>query len=378
MKTIHRTLTALLAAALVVAPGLSAAKTLKIGSLSPLTGPYAADGNDIRHGVETAIALWEAKGGVPGYDKIEYYPQDSACDGKQAVSAANKLANLGVIGVVGAYCSSATIPASDVLNEARVPVLTPASTNEKVTERGFKYMFRVCGRDDDQAKVVAKFLSQQLKVKSIALVDDKTTYTAGLAKNIKKFLKGTGIKVVAHEHVNQGDKDFSGVLTKIKATRPDVLYMSLYNPEGNLMAIQARRLGLKAVLMTEDAVYHPNYLKIAKKAAEGTFLTYGQPPSEDIPEVAAFINAYSAKYGQPGSYSAYAYDAANVLLSAVAKVGADDPAKLAEAIRATRMQGASKFIQFDGKGDSGSTYKVMVVRDGKFVPYWDPDTGKLY
>jgi len=362
---------------LAMGTGPAAAKTLKIGSMSPLTGQYAADGNDIKQGVEIAIAEWEAKGGVPGYDKIEFLPQDSGCDGKQAVSAANKLVNLGVAGVVGAYCSSATLPASEVLMESKVIMITPASTNEKVTERGYKYMFRACGRDDDQAKVVVAFLTQELKVKKVALVDDKTTYTAGLAENIKKFGEGK-LDFVAHEHVNQGDKDFSGVLTKIKALEPDVLYMSLYNPEGNLMAIQAKRLGLKAALMSEDAVYHPNYLSIAKDAGEGTYFTFGQPASEAIPEVAAFLKAYTAKYGQPGSYSAYAYDGANVLLTAIAKVGAEDPDKLADAIRAIKMQGASKMISFDAKGDSGSTYKVLVVRDGAFVPYWDPDTGKRY
>ncbi len=357
--------------------GTAGAATLKIGSVSPLAGPYAADGTDIKQGVETAIAMWEAKGGIPGYDKIEYFPQDSGCDGKQAVSAANKLVNLGVIGVVGAYCSSATIPSSDVLMENKVVMLTPASTNETVTERGYKYMFRVCGRDDDQAKVVVKFLTEDLKKTKIAIIDDKTSYTAGLANNIIKFGEGK-IDVVAHEHINQGDKDFSGVLTKIKALKPDVLYMSLYNPEGNLMAIQAKRLKIDAVLLSEDAVYHPNYIKIARDASEGTFFTFGQPADETIPEVAAFLKEYTAKYGEPGSYSAYAFDAANALLAAVAKVGASDPDKLADAIRATDAQGASKKLTFNEKGDSGSTYKVIVVKDGKFVPYWDPDTGMKY
>jgi branched-chain amino acid transport system substrate-binding protein len=368
MKSIKGLVVLTLAFSLLLLPAMAGAKTLKIGSMSPLTGPYAADGNDIRQGVETAIAMWEAKGGVPGFDKIEYYPQDSACDGKQAVSAANKLVNLDVAGVVGAYCSSATIPASDVLNDAQVVMLTPASTNEKVTERGYKYMFRVCGRDDDQSKAAAEFLIDRMKIKTIAIVDDKTTYTQGLADNLEKAL-GDRVKVVAREHINQGDKDFSGILTKIKAANPDVLYMSLYNPEGNLMAIQAKRLALEATLMSEDAVYHPNYLKIAKQAGEGTYFTFGQPPSEDIPEVKEFLDAYTEEYGNPGSYSSYAYDAANILLNAVAKVGADDPDKLADAIRATRMQGASKYITFDEKGDSGSTYKILVVKDGQFVLY---------
>ena len=375
MKTMRCVAAVIVVCAVMLYPCVGMAKTLKIGSMSPLTGPYAPDGNDIKQGVETAIALWEKNGGVPGFDKIKYYPQDSACDGKQAVSAANKLVNLGVIGVAGAYCSSATIPASDVLNDGQVLMLTPASTNEKVTERGFKYMFRVCGRDDDQSKAAAKFLVEKLKIKTIAIVDDKTTYTQGLADNLEKAL-GAAVKVVAREHIIQGDKDFSGVLTKIKAVDPDILYMSLYNPEGNLMAIQSKRLGLRATLMSEDAVFHPNYLKIAKEAAEGTYFTFGQPPSGDIPEVKAFMDYYTAKYGQPGSYSSYGYDAANILLTAVAKVGADDPDKLADTIRATKMQGASKFITFDEKGDSGSTYKVLVVKNGAFVPLWDPETGK--
>lgn len=362
---------------LVMVPCLASAKSLKIGSLSPLTGQYAADGTDIRKGVETAIAVWEAKGGVPGFDKIEYYPQDSGCDGKQAVSAANKLVNLGVVGVVGAYCSSATIPSSVVLNDAKVIMLTPASTNEKVTSRGFKYMFRACGRDDDQAKLVVKFLTQGLGVKKIAIIDDKTTYTAGLAENIKKFGKGK-LDVVAHEHINQGDKDFSGVLTKIKATNPEVIYFSTYNPEGNLIVIQAKRLGIKAKMMSNDAVYHPNFLKIAKASGEGTFFTFGLPPDKSVPEVAKFLDIYTKKYGKPGSYSSYAFDAANVLLAAVAKVGAGDPDKLAAAIRATNMQGASKVMKFDDKGDSGSNYVVLTVKDNKFVPYWNPVTGKKY
>lgn len=377
MSRCNRVFLVLAVLGLIGGPGLAAAKTLKIGSMSPLTGQYAADGNDIKQGVETAIAKWEAKGGVPGFDKIEYLPQDSGCDGKQAVSAANKLVNLGVVGVIGAYCSSATIPASEVLNEEKVIMITPASTNEKVTERGFKYMFRACGRDDDQAKVVVRFLAEEEGAKKVALVDDKTTYTQGLAENIKKYGEGK-LEFVAHEHIVQGDKDFSGVLTKIKAADPDILYMSLYNPEGNLMAIQAKRLGLKAKLMSEDAVYHPNYLKIAGEAGEGTLFTFGQPPSQDIPEVAEFIKSYSAKYGQPGSYSSYAYDATNILLEAIAKVGAEDPDKLADAIRATKRQGASKFLQFNEKGDSGSTYKVLIVKGNQFVPYWDPDTGKKY
>ena len=231
------------------------AKTLNIGTMSPLTGPYAADGNDIANGVKVAIAVIEAEDGIPGFDRIEVNCQDTACDPRQAVAAANKLINIGVVGVIGAYCSSSTIPASQTLSEENIPVITPASTNEKVTERGLPYMFRMCGRDDDQSKIAGKFMKQFLKAGSCYIVDDKTTYSQGLAENIAKQCHKLGIKVLSHDHVNQGDRDFSAVLTKIKAANPDVFYMSLQNSAtGSLMAIQAKRFGLKCTILTQDAV----------------------------------------------------------------------------------------------------------------------------
>jgi len=225
---------------LMTGPAMS--ENLKIGSMSPLTGPYAADGNDIANGVRTAIAVVTAEGGIPGFDKIALSPQDTACDPRQSVAAANKLVNESVSAVIGAYCSSSTIPASEVLDEERILMITPASTNEKVTERGLKYMFRTCGRDDDQSKAAGKFIKDYLKAKTLFLVDDKTTYSQGLADNVAKEAKALGIQVVGHEHVNQGDKDFSAVLTKVKAASPDVFYVSLQNSaSGALMLIQALR-----------------------------------------------------------------------------------------------------------------------------------------
>ena len=172
--------------------GGASAKTLKIGSMSPLTGPYASDGTDIKNGVLTAIEVFEKAGGVPGYDKIELFAQDTACDPKQAVAAANKLINLEVVGVIGAYCSSSTIPASEALAEEDIPMLTPASTNEMVTDRGLPYMFRLCGRDDDQAPASAKFMKESLGAKTIFIIDDKTTYSQGLADGVEKSCKAAG------------------------------------------------------------------------------------------------------------------------------------------------------------------------------------------
>jgi branched-chain amino acid transport system substrate-binding protein len=357
--------------------GTASAATLKIGSLSPLTGSYAADGNDIANGARAAIAAIEKDGGIPGFDKIELFAEDSACDPRQAVAAANKLVNEKVVGVVGAYCSSATIPASEALAEADIPMLTPASTSEKVTERGLPYMFRVCGRDDDQSIAAMKFIKDVLGAKTIFIVDDKTTYSQGLADNVEKLAAKEGVKVIAHDHVNQGDKDFSAVLTKIKDAKPDVLYMSLQNSaSGALMLIQAKRTGVTAAIIGQDAVYHPQLMEIAKDAAEGMYLTFGYI-DETTPSYKKFQAAYE-KFGKPGAYSAYAYDAAYALLSAIKAAKSTDPAKIKAELIKTEMQGASKKIKFQANGESGSNYIIRVVKDGQFANFWDPQTGKKY
>ncbi|MYL83782.1 ABC transporter substrate-binding protein [Desulfovibrio aerotolerans] len=363
--------------ALCLTAGTASAATLKIGSLSPLTGSYAADGNDIANGTRAAIAAIEKDGGIPGFDKIELFAEDSACDPRQAVAAANKLVNEKVVGVVGAYCSSATIPASEALAEADIPMLTPASTSEKVTERGLPYMFRVCGRDDDQSIAAMKFIKDVLGAKTIFIVDDKTTYSQGLADNVEKLAAKEGLKVIAHDHVNQGDKDFSAVLTKIKDAKPDVLYMSLQNSaSGALMLIQAKRTGVTAAIIGQDAVYHPQLMEIAKDAAEGMYLTFGYI-DESTPSYKKFMAAYE-KFGKPGAYSAYAYDAAYSLLSAIKATKSTDPAKIKAELIKTEMQGASKKIKFQANGESGSNYIIRVVKDGQFANFWDPQTGKKY
>jgi len=357
--------------------GTGFAKTLKIGSMSPLTGPYAADGNDIKNGVLTAIDVINDQGGIPGYSKIELFPQDTACDPKQAVAAANKLINLEVVGVIGAYCSSSTIPASETLAEEDIPMITPASTNEKVTDRGLPYMFRMCGRDDDQAPTAVKFMMDALGAKSLFVVDDKTTYSQGLADGVVKSAGKMGMNVVGRDHVNQGDKDFSAVLTMAKRANPDVLYMSLQNhASGSLMAIQAKRLGLKSTVVSQDAMYHPNFIKVAKDAAEGVYVTYGFT-DKYTPEFKAYAKRFTKDYGEIGAYGTYAYDAALVLLTAIKKAKSTDPKKIKKEIMKMNFQGASKFVKFRPNGDSGSDYVGYKIENGEYRVYWTPQKGVL-
>jgi len=353
------------------------AKTLYIGSMSPLTGPYASDGTDIKNGVLTAIEVFEEAGGIPGYDKIVLEAQDTACDPRQAVAAANKLINLKVAGVIGAYCSSSTIPASTTLDEMSIPMITPASTNEKVTDRGLPYMFRMCGRDDDQAPASAKFMKEALNAKTIFIVDDKTTYSQGLADGVKKSCIELGIKVLAHEHVNQGDKDFSAILTMAKQANADILYMSLqgFSP-GSMMAIQAKRLGVESQIVTQDAMFQPKFMEVAKDAAEGIYLTYGFTDTT-TPSYKAFEERYVPKYGAIAAYATYAYDSATALLKAIKDGGSTDPEKIKAELMKMEFDGVSKHVKFRANGDSGSSYIAFKIVNGEFVPYWDPEKGLL-
>jgi branched-chain amino acid transport system substrate-binding protein len=376
----RKKLVSIVAMGLILVPflfGSVSAKTLKIGSMSPLTGPYASDGTDIKNGVWTAIKVFEEAGGIPGFDKIEFFPQDTACDPRQAVAAANKLINLGVVGVIGAYCSSSTIPSSEVLDEENIIMITPASTNEKVTDRGLPYMFRMCGRDDDQAPAAAKFLKECLKAKTIFIVDDKTTYSQGLADGVAKAAKALGIKVLGHDHVNQGDKDFSAILTMAKQKNADVFYMSLqgYSPAA-MMTLQAKRLGLKSQIVTQDACFQPKFMDVAKDAAEGVYLTYGYT-DPTTPEYKAFEKRYVPKYGKIAAYATYAYDSATALLKAIKAAGSTDPAKIKAELMKLDYQGVAKHIKFRPNGDSGSSYIAFKIENGKFVPYWEPKNGLI-
>jgi len=354
--------------------GMAAAKTLKIGTLSPLTGPYAQDGTDILQGVKTAVAVY---GQLKGFDKVEVVPGDSACDGGKATMAANKLINSGVNVVIGAYCSSATEPAQIPLMEAKIVQITPASTNERLTAKGYEYFFRMPPRDDVQAWSTVQFLEKKMKAKTLALIDDKQTYTAGLTANITRFAKESGkVKIVAHEYITPGDSDFTAVLTKLKRVNPDVIYMSVYQPEGSKMIQQARKLAMKSAFVSEDAVFHPKFLEIAGPAAEGVYLTFAQAP--DTPERQQFIKTYKAmwKAKAVGSYAYYAYDAGMMALAAIEKAGTTNADQLQKTLRGNTWTGVSGDIKFDKHGDRKLAHIVWLVKDNQFVPYWDPLTGK--
>lgn len=346
-------------------------EAIKIGVAGPMTGDQSKMGMDFRNGVSLAVEEWNARGGVLG-KKIEVIVGDDQHDPKQAVSVANKIVNEGAAGVIGHFNSSCSIPASDIYSRGNIPMISPGSTNPQLTEKGYRNVFRVCGRDDQQGKVAADFVSSQLKAGKVAIIHDKTTYGQGLADEFKKAL-GDKAEVVFYGGIVQGDKDFKGVLTSIREKKPEILFFGGIYPEMGLLVRQARELGIKAPFMSGDGSIDPKFVEIAgAQAAEGTYLTFSPDP-KNIPSAKDFIGKYTAKFGEIGPYSIYAYDAANIMLTAIKASNSADGAKIVDTLHGMEFEGAMGKIKFDDKGDvTVAPYVVWVTKDGKFVEYWKP------
>lgn len=347
------------------------ADVIKIGIAGPMTGDQAKMGTDFKNGVSLAVEEWNVKGGVLG-KKIKVIISDDQHDPKQAVSIANKLVNDGVVGVIGHFNSSCSIPASDVYNRSEIPMITPASTNPQLTEKGYKGVFRVCGRDDQQGKVASDFIIKHLKLKGVAILHDKTTYGQGLADEFKKFL-GDKVKVVYYGGIVQGDKDFKMVLTVIKDKKPELIFFGGIYPEAGLLVRQAKELGLTAKFMSGDGTIDPKFIEIAGvNAAEGTYLTFSPDP-KNITSAKGFIDKYQSRYGEIGPYSIYAYDAINILLTAIKEANTTEGKVIINKLHSMEFSGALGKIRFDEKGDvTVAPYVVWITRAGKFEEYWKP------
>lgn len=346
-------------------------QVIKIGITGPMTDRDAKMGADFRNGVSIAIEEWNSKGGVLG-KRIAVTIGDDQSDPKQAVAVANKLVNEGAVGIIGHFNSNCSIPASDVYNRAGIPMITPASTNPQLTERGYRGIFRVCGTDDQQGKVAAEFARSRLSIKRIAIIHDKTTYGQGLADFFRKHL-GDKIEIVYYGGITRGDKDFKTVLTSIKGKKPELLYFGGIYSEAGLLVKQAREIGLTVPFMSGDGVIDQMFVEIAGgKAVEGTYLTFSPDP-KNIPAARDFIEKYKVKYGEMGPYSIYAYVAINILLDAIKEAGTTDGKALAEKLHSIEFSGALGKIKFTEKGDVlHSHYVVWITKSGKFEEYWKP------
>jgi branched-chain amino acid transport system substrate-binding protein len=338
---------------------------VKIGAAGPMTGDQSKMGIDLRNATELAVAEWNAKGGVLG-KKIVMLAGDDQADPKQAVSIANKFINQKAAALVGHWNSSCSIPTSKYYNDANMLMISPATTNPQFTLQGLKKVFRVCGTDDQQGRVAAEFVLNKLRAKKVAVIHDKTAYGQGLADYFRKAL-GDKVQVVYYGGIIQRDPDYKAVLTSMKEKDPELYFFGGIYPEAGRLVRQAREVGLNIPMITGDGVFDPTFISIAGKSAERTYVTFGKEPA-GLLSAKNFLEHYRAKYGEPGPYSIYAYDAANIILTAIAETGSTDGNKMAEYVSKTTFQGAFGDISFDKNGDvTKAPYVVWQVKDGKFV-----------
>ncbi len=341
------------------------ANVIKVGAAGPMTGDQSKMGIDLRNGVELAVAEWNEKGGLLG-KKIQLIAGDDQADPKQAVSIANKFVNQKVTAVVGHWNSNCSINAAPYYDAAKIVAISPASTNPRLTRQGYKTIYRVCGTDDQQGAVAAEFVLKTVKPKRVAVLHDKTTYGQGLADYFKNAVQDK-VQVVFYDGIQTKDPDYKAVLTAIKEKKPDIYFFGGVYPEAGRLVRQSKEIGMIIPMITGDGVYDPTFISIAGKAAEGTYVTFGKDPS-GLPTSKSFNEKYTAKYGAPGPYSIYAYDAANIILTAIQQTGSTEGLKLAAYISANTFKGAFGDISFDKNGDvTKAPYVVWQVMDGKFV-----------
>ncbi len=346
----------------VLAAGLAFAGTahadIKLGVAGPVTGANAVFGAQLQRGTEQAVEDINAKGGVLG-QKLSLEVGDDAGDPKQGVSAANRFVGDGVKWVVGHFNSGVSIPASDVYEENGMLQITPASTNPKFTEGGKWNVFRTCGRDDQQGDVAAKYIVDNFKGKKIAILHDKTTYGKGLADATKAAMNKAGVKEVLYEGVNTGEKDYSAVVSKVKASGADLVYWGGLHPEGGLIRRQMTDQGIKAVMMSGDGITDNEFAAIAGPGAEGTLMTFG-PEAKNRPENAAIVKEFTDKNFDPQAYTLYSYAAVQVMAQAAEATKSTDPKKMAEYMHAGHpFNTVLGDISFNKKGDLSKAGYVM-------------------
>lgn len=344
-------------------------KTLKIALVVPLTGDIAAMGQGMKNGATLAIEEANSKKIVKGV-KFELLALDDRADPKEAVNCANQIISTpDVYGVVGHLNSGCSIPASAIYNRHNLVMISPASTNPKLTLQGFKNVFRVCTTDDVQGSFAANFIYKKLGIKDVAIIHDKTPYGQGLAEEFKKTLEKLGGKVLCFEGISLGDKDFKALLIKIKSLAPQAIYFGGMYQEGGLISKQAKEISLSVPLIGGDGIFTNEYIKIAGRASEGDIATMIGVPPEKLPKAKEFVEKYKKRFPnidmQP--YDPYTYDATNIIIEAIKNVGLDKE-KIIEYVSNIEYEGIIGKTKFDKKGDTlNKSITCYVVKNGKWV-----------
>jgi len=356
--------------------GCGKEKTIKIGLNTELTGSIPVVGQSCKNAAEMAVQEVNDAGGleVGGTKyKIDLIVEDNEDKAESAAAVAQKLITQdNVVAMIGPNASRNAIPAADIAESSKVPMISPWSTNVKTCE-GKKYVFRACFTDAFQGVVCAKFALNSLHAtKAAVLYDVASEYNKGIAEVFKKTFEEQGGKIVAFESYTTGDKDFSSQLTRIKAANPDVLFLPNYYSEVPLQVQQAHKLGYKGAFLGSDSWGSTELIKLGGADMEGQFFSTHYAPDIATPQAQKFISAYKAKYGSvPDDVAALTYDSFGLLFQALQACGKiDDREALRNALAQIQSyQGVTGNIKYEGTGDPVKSAVILQIKNGQFTYY---------
>lgn len=339
---------------------------IKIGVMCPLTGKWASEGQDMKNVVSLLVDQINASGGING-QKIDLVVEDDAGDPRTAALAAQKLASVGVLAVIGTYGSAVTEASQNILDESEIPQIATGATSIRLTEKGLPLFFRTCPRDDAQGKSAANAIAKG-NFKKIALLHDNSSYSKGLAEETKLNLEKLGIPVIFFDALTPGERDYTAILTKLKAADPDMVFYTGYYPETGMLLRQKKEMGWNIPMMGGDASNHQDLVKIAgPDAATGYFFVSPPLPQDmDSPTAKSFLTAFKEKYNtRPASvWAVLAGDAFKAIETAIQN-GAKSSADIATALKkAQDIPALTGNLAFDSKGDrKGEFYRTYIVNN---------------
>ena len=338
-----------------------------VGEFASLTGGSASFGQSSHKGTQLAIDELNAAGGVLGRKFKLITEDDQSVAGQPATIVRKLIAQDKAIAILGEVASSKSLEAAPICQQNKVPMISPASTNPKVTETG-DYIFRICFIDPFQGTVVSKFALSK-GYKNIALLTDvKQDYSVGLAEFFVKHFTANGGTITKEQKYATGDKDFKAQLTSLKSGKPDAIFVPGYYGEVALIARQAKQLGIKAPLLGGDGWVGDSLLKVAGNTLDGSFFSSHFSAEDKNPDVQAFVKKYQAKYTDvPDDMAALGYDSAMILADSIKRAGGTDSAKLRDAIAATKdFKGITGNITIDEKRNASKSAVMMTITGGAF------------
>ncbi|MEN9890360.1 MAG: hypothetical protein RLY78_655, partial [Pseudomonadota bacterium] len=342
------------AALLWAGAGMAQEVVVKIGHVAPTSGGQAHYGKDNENGARLAVEDLNAKGVTVGGKKVKFelVAEDDAADAKQGTAVAQKLCDMKVAAVVGHLNSGVTIPASKIYSECGLPMITPSATNPKLTQNGYKNIYRILANDNALGAGLAFYASGTLGAKTAAVIDDRTGYGQPLAEIFKRTAEAKGIKIVAHEYTNDKATDFTAILTSIKSKKPDVIFYGGMDPQAGPMLRQMEQLGMSNVkFLGGDGICTTEIVKLSggAKTIENVTCAEGGASIQKMPGGTAWKARYDAKYpGQFQVYSPYSYDATMVIADAMQRAGSTDPKVFGPEIAKSNYKGVTTQVQFDG------------------------------